>query len=77
MFEGLLEPAHLLLILFVALLIFGPQKIPELGKALGESIRAFKKAISTTDSDNLPSDSTRPALTDERDGSRANEKHDN
>ena len=77
MFEGLLEPAHLLLILFVALLIFGPQKIPELGKALGESIRAFKKAISTTDSDNVPSVSTRPGLTDERDGSRANEKHDN
>lgn len=77
MFEGLFEPAHLLLILFIALLVFGPQKIPDLGKALGESIRAFKKAISTTDNGNLPSKSTLRKLAGQRDEPQANEKHDN
>ena len=45
MFEGLLQPAHLLLIFFVALVVFGPKKLPELGKGLGEAIRGFKKAM--------------------------------
>ncbi len=46
MFEGLVQPMHLLLILGIALVVFGPQRLPELGKALGESIRGFKHAIS-------------------------------
>jgi sec-independent protein translocase protein TatA len=45
MIEGLLQPMHLLLILGIALIIFGPSKLPELGKALGESIRGFKGAM--------------------------------
>jgi sec-independent protein translocase protein TatA len=46
MFEGLLQPMHLLVILAVAMLVFGPKKLPELGKGLGEGIRGFKKAMS-------------------------------
>lgn len=42
---GILEPMHLVVILGIALLVFGPKKLPELGKGLGESIRGFKKAI--------------------------------
>ncbi len=34
----------LLLIVFVALLIFGPKKLPELGKAAGNTLREFKNA---------------------------------
>ncbi len=45
MFEGLLQPMHLLLILIICLVVFGPSRLPELGKALGESIHGFKKAI--------------------------------
>ena len=45
MFEGLLQPMHLLLIFFIALVVFGPKKLPELGKGLGEAIRGFKKAL--------------------------------
>jgi sec-independent protein translocase protein TatA len=45
MIEGLLQPMHLLLILGIALIIFGPSKLPELGKALGESIKGFKSAM--------------------------------
>ena len=46
MFEGLFQPMHLIIILVIALIIFGPGKLPELGKGLGKSIREFKKAMS-------------------------------
>ncbi len=45
MFEGLMQPMHLIVILLIVLIIFGPGKLPELGEGLGKSIRAFKKAI--------------------------------
>ncbi len=45
MFEGLFQPMHLLVILGIALLVFGPKKLPELGKGLGEGICGFKSAI--------------------------------
>jgi sec-independent protein translocase protein TatA len=54
MFEGLLQPTHLLVILVVGLFLFGPKKLPELGNGLGEGIRGFKKAMSGTD-ENPPS----------------------
>ena len=45
MFEGLLQPTHLLVIFGIALLVFGPKKLPELGKGIGEGIRGFKSAM--------------------------------
>jgi sec-independent protein translocase protein TatA len=45
MFEGLFQPMHLLVIFGLALLIFGPKKLPELGKGIGEGIRGFKSAM--------------------------------
>jgi sec-independent protein translocase protein TatA len=45
MFEGLLQPTHLILLLAIALLIFGPRKLPELGQGLGKGIRGFKDAL--------------------------------
>ena len=45
MLEGLLQPTHLLMIFGIAVLVFGPKKLPELGKGLGESIRGFKSAM--------------------------------
>jgi len=44
MFEGLFQPTHLLIIIIIAIFVFGPKKIPELGKGLGEAIRGFKNA---------------------------------
>ena len=49
MFEGLFRPMHLLLILFIVLIIFGPGKLPEIGEGLGKSIKSFKKAFSDKD----------------------------
>jgi sec-independent protein translocase protein TatA len=45
MFEGLFQPMHLLVIFAIALLVFGPRKLPELGKGLGEGIRALKDGM--------------------------------
>ncbi len=45
MLEGLLQPTHLLVIFGIALLVFGPKKLRELGKGIGEGIRGFKSAM--------------------------------
>jgi sec-independent protein translocase protein TatA len=50
MFDGLFQPMHLLVIFFIALLVFGPKKLPELGKGIGEGIRALKNGMKETDS---------------------------
>jgi len=49
MIEGLFQPMHLLIVAGIALLVFGPKKLPELGKGLGESIRGFKAAMAAKD----------------------------
>jgi sec-independent protein translocase protein TatA len=64
MIEGLFQPMHLLLIAGIALLIFGPKKLPELGKGLGESIRGFKASMSGDDKppqEKAPSDTDKVA----------------
>ena len=45
MLGNLLQPMHLLLILGIALILFGGKKLPELGKGLGDGIRGFKEAM--------------------------------
>jgi sec-independent protein translocase protein TatA len=49
MFEGLFQPMHLLLVIVIALVVFGPGKLPQIGAGLGRSIREFKKALSGLD----------------------------
>ena len=51
MFRGLFQPMHLLVILAIVLIIVGPSRLPEIGKALGKSIQGFKKAIAGDDKD--------------------------
>jgi sec-independent protein translocase protein TatA len=48
MFDGLFQPTHLIIIFAIALLVFGPKKLPELGKGLGEGIRALKEGMKDT-----------------------------
>ncbi|MGD0932244.1 MAG: twin-arginine translocase TatA/TatE family subunit [Candidatus Korobacteraceae bacterium] len=43
--EGLFQPMHLLVIVIILLLIFGPKKLGDLGKGLGEGIRNFKSSL--------------------------------
>lgn len=54
MFEGLFQPMHLLVVLFIALLVFGPRKLPELGKGLGDGIRSFKDSMREKDQNAAP-----------------------
>jgi sec-independent protein translocase protein TatA len=55
---GSLGAPELIMIFVVALLVFGPSKLPDLGKSLGEAIRGFKKAIN--DIENDPKDNNKP-----------------
>jgi sec-independent protein translocase protein TatA len=62
--ECLLQPPHLILILGIALLMFGPRKLPELGQGLGKGIRGFRDALrgvrddaGTSESQGEPTDS--------------------
>jgi sec-independent protein translocase protein TatA len=47
---GALQPGHLIVILAIVLLIFGPRKLGELGKALGSGVKDFKKGADVGDS---------------------------
>ena len=63
MFEGLFQPMHLLVIFGIALLVFGPKKLPELGKGMGESIRGFKSAMKAEEA--KPAIAAAPIVTDQ------------
>jgi sec-independent protein translocase protein TatA len=52
--EGLFQPLHILLIVGIALLLFGPSKFADLGKGLGEGIRNFKSAMKEEPKDKEP-----------------------
>ena len=58
MLEGLFQPMHLLVIFFIALLVFGPKKLPELGKGIGEGIRALKEGMKDATSDSTKNANT-------------------
>jgi len=60
MLEGLFQPTHLIIIFAIALLVFGPRKLPELGKGLGEGIRALKEGMK----DNPPASTDASKTTD-------------
>ncbi len=52
------RPFDLFIILVVALLIFGPKKLPEMGAAIGKSVTAFKKGIKESKDDTASEDVT-------------------
>ncbi len=49
MFEGLFQPMHLLVILAIVLIIFGPGKLPDMGSAIGKAIRGFKESMNESE----------------------------
>ncbi|HUO05841.1 MAG TPA: twin-arginine translocase TatA/TatE family subunit [Candidatus Binataceae bacterium] len=59
----LLAPSHLIIILLILLVIFGPSKLGDVGGALGKAIRDFKKAMNDPDEPAKPGakpDDTKP-----------------
>ncbi len=53
MVTGLLTPTHIAIVLAVLLLIFGPRRLPETGRALGSGLREFKEAIGGRDGESI------------------------
>jgi len=51
MFNGLFQPTHLILILVVVLIVFGPGKLPEAGKAMGKALRDLRDSFAGDDDD--------------------------
>jgi sec-independent protein translocase protein TatA len=58
MFGGKIGIPELLVILVIALIIFGPSKISELGKGLGEGIKNFKSAVKDGETTPPPTEPT-------------------
>ena len=59
--EGLFQPMHLLVIFAIALLIFGPKKLPELGKGIGEGFRALKEGMKEKPAETTNANASTPA----------------
>jgi sec-independent protein translocase protein TatA len=51
MFEGAMQPMHWLIIIAVGLLLFGPSKLADLGKGLGQGIKQFKEGLKDVQDD--------------------------
>jgi sec-independent protein translocase protein TatA len=47
-------PTELIVVFVVALLIFGPKRLPDLGRSLGGGMREFKNSVTGADRDDLP-----------------------
>ena len=58
---GRIGATELLLILAIALLIFGPSKLADMGKGLGEGLKNFKKGLSPEDEAKKPPEPPSPA----------------
>ena len=54
MIENLFQPTHLILVLAIALLLFGPKNLPQVGRGLGEAIRGFKQSLHEGEDDGRP-----------------------
>ena len=54
-------PLEIVVILIIALIVFGPKRLPELGKSMGKGIREFKGSLSMDDKDEIAvKSSTKP-----------------
>jgi sec-independent protein translocase protein TatA len=45
MFTGILQPTHLIVLLVIALVVLGPKRLPDAGRALGQGLKEFKDSI--------------------------------
>jgi sec-independent protein translocase protein TatA len=46
LFTSILQPSHLIIILVIALLILGPKRLPDAGRALGQGLKEFRSSVS-------------------------------
>jgi sec-independent protein translocase protein TatA len=48
---GWIGPGEIVILLVVALLVFGPKRLPEMGRSIGKGMREFKDSLTTNDHD--------------------------
>jgi sec-independent protein translocase protein TatA len=63
---GSLSPVHWLLVIVVALLLFGPGRLAGVGKGLGEGIKSFKKGLNDDEADDKTA-APKPQITEKKD----------
>ena len=51
-------PLEIAIVLVIVLVVFGPKRLPELGKSMGKGIREFKGSLSMDDKDEIPAESS-------------------
>lgn len=56
----LFTPSHIMLVVIAALLLFGPRKLPELGRALGRTVTEFKRGTRGLTEDEAEPDKAKP-----------------
>jgi sec-independent protein translocase protein TatA len=54
MLTGMLQPTHLIILLAIALIVLGPKRLPDAGRALGQSLKEFKSSIGGETPDQPP-----------------------
>ena len=54
MLTGILQPTHLIILLAIALIVLGPKRLPDAGRALGQGLREFKASIGGETPDQAP-----------------------
>ena len=57
---GLYQPAHLIVLFLIVLLLFGARRLPEMGRSLGLGMREFKDSVSAMGSHNETEQQTEP-----------------
>jgi sec-independent protein translocase protein TatA len=55
---GFIGPTEIIILLVVALLVFGPKRLPEMGRSIGKGMREFKNSVSGKDDDEVPAELT-------------------
>jgi sec-independent protein translocase protein TatA len=53
---GFIGPTEIIILLVVALLVFGPKRLPEMGRSIGKGMREFKTSVSGKDDDSEPAE---------------------
>ena len=58
---GNVGPLEIIVVLIIALVVFGPKRLPELGRSLGKGIREFKGSVTGENDDDEDEDDARPS----------------
>jgi len=73
---GWIGPWEIAILLVIVLLVFGPKRLPEMGRSLGKGMREFKNSITGKDEDTAPAPAELPAETEQKEPVSASSERD-